>query len=350
MTRFVIQLSLLCTWGVATSAFLTPTSPSSSACASCTTTALWGRVKRGKLGKEIDVAASPVRRKTKKSSQKSGAASGSDANISPALAAYLATQTDDDNATTTAAPIGDVTPAVVETPQNKKKGGRKLKAGRVKQSARQAAEEANNELVEAWTKDFKELLEGKPSLDDLLGRVREVVDMPSSNFKQLSASADRLDFRLAWVGSDDAICHVGTGLHKVPLARLQEVFLSFCGRNRVEIQEVIRVLGPFPNVKNTLQGKSAFSRHDDAVEWRLTWDSMLDGTGKEIMAGKEENVQRVDLQVYFCSPSVVVAVVPPDTENVASRRTDPLENNGQHVLVFVKEDNLQEELEKLRVA
>ena len=56
------------------------------------------------------------------------------------------------------------------------------------------------------------------------------------------------------MGSDVAICHVGTGLHKVPLARLQEVFLSCLGRNRLEVLEVIRILGPFPNVKNVLQG------------------------------------------------------------------------------------------------
>ena len=336
MTRFLLlHVSLLCTWGVATAFQAAPRTSHSS-------TALWARVKRGKLGKEIDVAASPVRRQTKKSAKKNAKGGASDANISPALAAYLATQDGDKGAT----PSGDVTP-VVEAPQTK--GGRKKKAGRVKQSARQAAEEANNERVNTWTKEFKELLENKPSLDDLLGSVRQVMDMPSGNFKQLSVSADRLDFRLTWVGSDDAICHVGTGLHKVPLARLQEVYLSFCGRNRVEVQEVIRILGPFPNVKNTLQGQSAFSRQDDAVEWRLTWDSMLDGTGKEILAGKDENVQRVDLQVYFCSPSVVVAIVPPDTDNVAIRRADPLEDNGQHVLVFIKEDNLQEELEKLRV-
>jgi hypothetical protein len=63
------------------------------------------------------------------------------------------------------------------------------------------------------------------------------------------------------VGSEDAISHIGTGLHKVPLARLQEVFLSALGtttakksnKNTHELSEVILLLGPFPNVKRTLQ-------------------------------------------------------------------------------------------------
>lgn len=337
MTRLVHIIGFLCWCGLAL-AFQTPRAPTTAP----STCALCARIKRGKLGQEIDVAAAaPVRRSTKKTVKK---AAGDASNISPALAAYLATQDDTKDSS------GNVPPVAAEEKKTPKKKASK-KAKGVRQSALQVAEQANNEIIMKWTKDFNKLLkEGKPSLDDLLGRVRQVLDMPSGNLKQLSASANRQDFRLAWVGSDEAICHVGTGLHKVPLARLQEVFLSFKGQNRVEVQEVIRILGPFPNVKNTLQGPSTFSRQEDSVvEWRVTWDSMLDGTGKEIMAGKQENIRQVDLQVYFCSPSVVVAVVPPDSD-AATRRADPLEDNGKHVLVFVKEDNLQEELDKLRVA
>lgn len=221
----------------------------------------------------------------------------------------------------------------------------------MKQSARKAAEDARDERVKVLVKELQGSLESKAPIDIILNTIREIIALPAANFKQLSASAARQDFRLAWVGSDDAVCHVGTGLHKVPLARLQEVFLSFCGRNRIEIQEVIRILGPFPNVKNTLQGQSSFTRdlESDIVQWRVTWDSMVDGTGKEILAGKDENIQRVDLQVYFSSPAVLIAVVPPNTDNYTVKRVDPLENKGQHVLVFVREDNLNEQLEALRV-
>lgn len=250
--------------------------------------------------------------------------------------------------------------------KKQKRGGNK----RDKQSTRKAAEDARDEQVEQFVAQIKDMFDDdgdkdddddkkkkkksqpsnkSPSIDDILSPIRQLLELPTANLKQLTAGAKRQDFRLAWVGSDDAICHVGTGLHKVPLARLQEVFLSFLGRNRIEIQEVIRILGPFPNVKNTLQGASSFGRQEDVFEWRLTWESMLDGTGKEVLAGKEDNVRQVDLQVYFASPSVVVAVVPPETDDVSVRRADPLEESGKHVLLFVREDNLQTQLEKFRV-
>ena len=73
-----------------------------------------------------------------------------------------------------------------------------------------------------------------------------------------SKASVSLDYTLAWVGSDDAICHVGTGLHKVPLARLQDIFLTVGNvgvtNNAWRMMEVIRILGPFPNVRNTLLG------------------------------------------------------------------------------------------------
>lgn len=308
---------------------------------------LWGKVKRGNLGKEVDGSVAQRQGSGGGKKTKKGAAAAT--NISPALAEWMASQQqqgqqgDSDSTTATTTTTSSDADGKTTNKRNKKQP-------RVKQSARKEMEDFRDKRVDALVKQLEEALEsGKPSIDDILGLVRQLLDLPTGNFKQLMASAQRQDFRLAWVGSDDAVSHVGTGLHKVPLARLQEVFLSFCGRNQVEIQEVIRVLGPFPNVKNTLSGQGQFDRQDDAVEWRLTWDSLVDGTGNEILAGKDENVSRVDLQVYFSSPSVVVAVVPPQKDDIAIRRADPLENNGQHMLVFVRENDLSEQLSKLRV-
>jgi len=209
----------------------------------------------------------------------------------------------------------------------------------------------------------------------------------SSALRQLVANRNqRYDYRLAWVGSDDAITHLGTGLHKVPLARLQEVFLTVpaaVGRpNQVMLQEVIRILGPFPNVRNTLQGScryetvarssssisSTASDSDSAstntmTKWTIAWESMVDGTGKELLAGKAENVKRVDLDVYFADPAVLVAAVPPASDDNSNKKQknaavaaasttemDPLRDNGKNLLVFVREPDLDTKLEVLRVA
>lgn len=47
----------------------------------------------------------------------------------------------------------------------------------------------------------------------------------SNNLRQMLMGSGS-SYRLAWVGSDESICHIGTGLHKVPLARMQEVFFE----------------------------------------------------------------------------------------------------------------------------
>jgi hypothetical protein len=185
-----------------------------------------------------------------------------------------------------------------------------------------------------------------------------LMQLPADNLRQLAVGSASRDYRLAWVGSDDAVTYLGTGLHKVPLARLQEVFLTMQGRGRVQVQEVIRILGPFPTVKNVLQGSCKVDKlSDDASAWSLTWDSMVDGTGKELLAGKKENVRTVDLQVYYCDSSVLVAVVPPPSSedggsavDARTLRTDPLEQDGAHIMVFVREEDLDGKLESLRVA
>ena len=69
----------------------------------------------------------------------------------------------------------------------------------------------------------------------------------------------RNDYTLAWVESDKAIYHVGTGLHKVPLSRLQNIFLIM-GKVGFKMggwrmMEMIRILGRFPNVSDTLLGR-----------------------------------------------------------------------------------------------
>jgi hypothetical protein len=166
----------------------------------------------------------------------------------------------------------------------------------------------------------------------------------------------RYDYRLAWVGSDDAICHIGTGLHKVPLARMQEVFWSCLGKNRIEILEVIRILGPFPNVRNTLQGTtqlgktttaSAIANENAVSTLNIVMDSMIDGTGKQILAGTADNIRRVELHLYYADERVMVAVVPGTDGKV---RSDPLENNGSNVLVFLREEALDDKLDALRVS
>jgi len=165
-------------------------------------------------------------------------------------------------------------------------------------------------------------------------------------------------YRLAWVGSDTAICHIGTSLHKVPLARLQEMYLLLGYNNRWELLEVIRILGPFPNVRNTLKGevtvkKNNMSQTREGVRMEIAYQSMIDGTGKEILAGKDDNVKRVKLDVWFANEQALVCTTVPedgDDESEGGNGGDPLSGDGSNILLFVKEEDLDGNLEKLRAA
>ena len=219
---------------------------------------------------------------------------------------------------------------------------------RQKQTAKKAVDKQRGAKVEAILDELQGVLEERTGkVQDILTVVEKLLAVPSdtSDLRRILSAKDRSDYRLAWVGSDDAICHLGTGLHKVPLARMQEVFMNCLGRNKVEILEVISLIGPFPNVKNILQGNTKISGGSDGSEIQIVMEKMVDGTGKTIDAGTDDNIRRVDLEVAFSDERAIVALLPDE----GNPNAKPLDNDGKRVLLFVKEDDLDEQLEKLRV-
>jgi hypothetical protein len=382
LTRSVFLLVLLGRFFVEMSdGFVISLSSPSVTTASTRTTSLLGRkVKRGRLGnivdeEVIDSTGSGINKRRKKSTTTTTAANKkgkkdtvSSGSISPALADFftqeqrqtsIKTDTveadgdyeDDDEVSFEQFDLDDDDSTTTTTSSSSK--GKNDSKRRQKQSVRNELEEVRNSKIDTIIDRLEEVLEQRSgNVEDILVIVDELLQLTPStasnnggNIRQLVAGKRRLDYRLAWAGSDEAICHVGTGLHKVPLARLQEVFMSCLGRNRLEILEVIRLLGPFPNVKNVLLGTTKVSNKDNMMH--IVMDSMLDGTGKEILAGTEDNIRRVDLHMEFCDERAIVAVVPPED---GTTRSSPLEENGKHVLVFVKENDLDEKLDSLRVS
>ena len=192
--------------------------------------------------------------------------------------------------------------------------------------------------------------------------------------KSLLSKDTPTSYRLAWVGSDDAICHIGTSLHKVPLARLQEVYLSLGGggsvvsTNKWELVEVIRILGPFPNVRNTLRGNvigltkqnSNSNSMREGVRLEIAYSSMIDGTGREIIKSTD-GPRKVDLDVWFANDKAIVCTVPSSlllgkssgsgdsNNNDDDDEVNPF-GNGSNILYFVAEDDLDGALNRLRAA
>lgn len=233
--------------------------------------------------------------------------------------------------------------------RREKKGPSPKRERRQKQSAKLVIDEERNARIEIVLDELQEVLgERTGNVRDILTVVEKLMKIPSNDnndLRRLLSARDRSDYRLAWVGSDDAICHVGTGLHKVPLARMQEVFMNCLGKNQIEILEVISLIGPFPNVKNVLQGTTKITSGGDGSELQIVMDRMVDGTGKEIKPESEDSIRRVDLEVAFCDERVIVVVMPDDDNENAK----PLDHDGKRVLLFVREEELDDKLELLRV-
>mmetsp|Transcript_1357 Transcript_1357/g.3138 ORF Transcript_1357/g.3138 Transcript_1357/m.3138 type:complete len:347 (-) Transcript_1357:82-1122(-) len=308
-------------------------------------TQLYGRrvMKRGSLG-DIDSEESSSatktgpRRSTRQqrkagSSRKKKGSSGNSKSTESAMSADLAAFLNDSSDEPIDVEVVDKTPSKSERRQ--------------KQTAKKAVDKERSKKIEAVLDELQAVLEERTgNVGDILAVVEKLLQIPSDSsgdLRRVLSAKDRSDYRLAWVGSDDAICHLGTGLHKVPLARMQEVFMNCLGRNRIEILEVISLIGPFPNVKNILQGTTKISGGIEGADVQITMEKMIDGTGKTIDAGTDDNIRRVDLEVAFSDERAIVVLMPGgDTAN-------PLADNGKRVMLFVKEDDLDEKLEGYRV-
>ena len=225
---------------------------------------------------------------------------------------------------------------------------------RIQKLQRRAEEEAMASRANEVVTELEDLFQEKErDMAGILTRLRTLCTdfgtiNSSSNIRSIISRQELLDYKMVWAGSDAAVCHVGTGLHKVALARLQEVFVSI-GKKRVEVNEVIRILGPFPNIKNVLQGNVEVSvgSRDNGAESVLTftYSSMIDGTGKQLSsAGSEQRM--VDLKVLYAGDQAIVCSTSIDDVEAADYFGN---DNGASLLVFFRETDLDGELNAMRV-
>jgi len=349
------------------------------------TTALYGKGRRGKLANNVSLDDDGnVKLISNKQKQKLGSSKGrrsnkksKDSEISPLLAEW-AKESDVDTISTSssaessfdntaALSKSDIFTSFDDDSNSKKKSKKKSKQGGALLTQTQTTQ-----MDELLTQLTDMISTTNCNVQDIVSKISSLVTLGNSfgnndsillpTLKSILATKPKGDenspsYRLAWVGSDESICHIGTSLHKVPLARLQEMYIIL-GYNKWELLEVIRILGPFPNVRNTLKGELKVQKLNsigmgkgssdrEGVRMEISYNSMVDGTGKEILAGKEDNVKRVELDVWFANEKALVCTVPSDEDEDG----DPLSSgDGSNLLLFLKEDDLDESLEKLRAA
>mmetsp|Transcript_14127 Transcript_14127/g.20172 ORF Transcript_14127/g.20172 Transcript_14127/m.20172 type:complete len:459 (+) Transcript_14127:84-1460(+) len=286
---------------------------------------------------------------------------------------------------------------------------------RQRQKERMARDARNSAVTKAIVEQIRDTIDTKSNIDmsSLLSLFRQLIqtqqsqsnddfgedDATLSSLKTLlkkpssSSTTNNSNYSLAWVGGDDAICHIGTGLHKVPLARLDEMFLTLGGipppatslsdinnniigkksKKRKDIRagwtiyEVIRILGPFPNVRNTLQGaisipslptssSSPYSSSSSVPTVNIRYESMIDGTGKELLAGKEENARDIPLSILYADTDAILCIKPSSSSTTTNDDSpnniiqDCMGTNGENVLLFLREDDMDAKMELMRVA
>jgi len=355
--------------------------------------ALNGR-KKGDLGKRVSVGGVTTSSKGKKNKNKKAKKKQVDPTaVSSSLSAWAATLKDDNEATTERAPTSSVTvtssnsndasaafqPFKELTTTNNKKSAKKG-SRRERSKQKEASDGLKQAKIDSALENIIELVQNNNlSIQDLLAQITALTQLSAPNtLKSILNQTPLKDYTLAWVGSDEAICHLGTGLHNVPLARLQDIFLTI-GRdgsgesNTVRLMEVISILGPFPNVRNTLEGKiidlkstedatpgDGMPLRNDRVQ--ICYETMFDGLGKEITAGTKDNLRFADLDIVFADDRVLVCVVPTKSISSSSNSNSNSKNigvaedgarfgeKGQNVLLFLKEEDLELKLEELRVA
>lgn len=355
-------------------------------------TAVYGR-KKGKLSQNVDSASmSKKRSRTKGRSTKQGKVSGGSVTISPSLAEWAASQETKDNSatmtTTTAVAISsdeDVTSNLDQKEKDtslsykkfRKQQPKSMSSRRDRQVKRQQMFKERQIKLNTSIEAIKSMLGLDPEKDSkeklnigsLLERLVEIIQIDDGiandgkkAVKTLFQSSPPLQYGLVWAGSDEAICHVGTGLHKVPLARLEEIFISV-GRQNDEnsnmqrsrgwkLYEVIRILGPFPNVRNILQGEvQDIVNSDVASEIKLKYEYMIDGTGKVISAGGDMNsenddkLREVELSIWYADEEVIICTTLMEDSFMKSAGVD-----GKNVVLFFRETDLEGKLETYRVA
>jgi len=351
------------------------------------TTSLYGKGRRGKLVNNVSLDDDGnVKLISNKQKQKLGSSSkgrrskSKDSEISPLLAEWAKEDGDDTTTTssssaassfdnTAALSKSDIFTSFDDSSNSKKKSKKKSKQGGALLTPTQTTQ-----MDELLTQLTDMISTTNCNVQDIVSKISSLVTLGNSfgnndsillpTLKSILSTKPKGDednpsYRLAWVGSDESICHIGTSLHKVPLARLQEMYIIL-GYNKWELLEVIRILGPFPNVRNTLKGELKVKKLNssgiantgkdrEGVRMEISYNSMVDGTGKEILAGKEDNVKRVELDVWFANEKALVCTVP-NTDEDGDGEDSLSSGDGSNLLLFLKEDDLDESLEKLRAA
>jgi hypothetical protein len=291
--------------------------------------------RRGKLGSLIEegvVDMGDLRSKKAPKAKKDGIASKQ---VSPDLASYMMSKQPEPSTSSAANASAAPAEAPASSPATDTNESKGILSRRARTTERILMDEEKSKEVKEIVKELQEAIAKRKDVGSAVDRALQRLPINVNQLQQLVKSTNPLDYRLAWIASDVAVCAIGSALHsKIALARLQEVYLTL-HRNRLQMFEVVRILGPFPNVKNTLSGSAKFARQG-VDRMTITWQSLIDGTGKENFEGGKTKVAMLDI-LYG------------DDQLIVARLVDKDIPRGEECVVFIRDTDMDATLENLRV-
>mmetsp|Transcript_27489 Transcript_27489/g.67862 ORF Transcript_27489/g.67862 Transcript_27489/m.67862 type:complete len:330 (-) Transcript_27489:292-1281(-) len=192
-----------------------------------------------------------------------------------------------------------------------------------KQRLKKKEKEEKREL----RKQFRELTD--TLVDDLMDEVesekRDVKKIAESITKlkevQKTMPVDQLealkgDWKLAYTDSATTLNNFGTGLGSLPGTAIKEMFASFQADSKITVREICRVLGPFPNIRNQLDGtwtinsKGAAGFTGDSSQKMeglvLRYEQLTDGRDKVTTASTGFKVKNIACEVGFVNEEILV--------------------------------------------
>jgi len=201
----------------------------------------------------------------------------------------------------------------------------------------------------------KEQQERQMKADALLDEIFDEIEAKERDLKKVTNAINKItdlctketiaktipgDWKLTFVNKADPMHEIGTGLGKLPGTSILDMFITCEKSGKVKVQEICRVVGPFPNIKNELQGtwdyKTASSGFKEGVSSSdklvFSYNMLIDGRDKVTTAETGFKVRSVDINVRYIDQDVMIMSL---GEGLDSQ------------LVWEREDNLDKEVGKL---
>lgn len=165
----------------------------------------------------------------------------------------------------------------------------------------------------------------------------------------VTAAGMKGDYQLVFVTSDEALCAVGSGLHKVFATKMEDLFISFgpkymqaeSGAFGLETAEILRVFGPFPNIRNTFAGDFACGDGGSVV---LSYDTMVNGLSQKIKAPDGKDTRRMKGRIPYANSAGLIYI-----PNEAQGEGGEVDNAPLLVFQRLRKGELDLKFKELRV-